>query len=61
MVSSLPLGSNAMDLGVFVEPVKKPLAWLSKKFFLAAYAASSAYYWQARSGKHRLATTGRND
>ena len=46
MVGSLSPLRNAMDLGVFVEPVIKPLAWLSKKFFLAAYDASSAYYWQ---------------
>ena len=37
---------NALCWVENVEPVKKPLAWLSKKFFLAAYAASSAYYWQ---------------
>ena len=57
MAGSFLNSSITMGLGVFVEPVKKPLAWLSQKLFIAAYDASNAHYWQregAQAGWRRL-------
>ena len=57
MAGALPYGGNAMGLGVFGEAVKKRIALLSQRLFLAAYDASNDYYWQrqgAQAGWRRL-------